>query len=117
MPGAQRGLKVRTGLIRTRNPGAALVEEARRARPRSSTSTRRTRRRRSARSGPTASYLLRKRPCRVVIVELEPSANGHQALAVAPVAGQLGARGRAAADRQDVDAAVLLGGAHDARPA
>jgi basic amino acid/polyamine antiporter, APA family len=60
-------IKIRTGLIRTRNPGAALVEEAKRV---------------SAdviywstihapvgeqRIGPTATYLLAKRPCRVII--------------------------------------------------
>jgi APA family basic amino acid/polyamine antiporter len=60
-------IKVRTGLIRTRNPGAALVEEARRVdadviywstihAPVG-----------EQRIGPTAAYLLSKRPCRVVI--------------------------------------------------
>jgi APA family basic amino acid/polyamine antiporter len=62
-----RKLKIRTSIIRTRNPGAALVEEARRrgseviyldtlhAPP-------------SERAlGPTARYLLEKRPCRIVI--------------------------------------------------
>src|SRR5438105_1390559 len=65
--GRERKLKVRTSMIRTRNPGAALVEEARRrgsevlyldtvhAPP-------------SERVlGPTATYLLRERPCRTVI--------------------------------------------------
>ena len=61
------GIKIRTGLIRTRNPGAALVEEARRVScdviywstlhaPAS-----------EQRIGPTAVYLLSKRPCRVII--------------------------------------------------
>ncbi len=60
-------IKVRTGLIRTRNPGAALVDEARRVdadviywstihAPVG-----------EQRIGPTAAYLLSKRPCRVVI--------------------------------------------------
>ena len=60
-------LKIRTSLIRTRNPGAALVEEARRRRseviyidtdhaPASEQAF-----------GPTARYLLDKRPCRIVI--------------------------------------------------
>ncbi len=60
-------IKVRTGLIRTRNPGAALVEEAKRVdadviywstihAPVG-----------EQRIGPTAAYLLSKRPCRVVI--------------------------------------------------
>jgi APA family basic amino acid/polyamine antiporter len=60
-------IKIRTGLIRTRNPGAALVEEAGRVEadviywstihaPVG-----------EQRIGPTAAYLLSKRPCRVVI--------------------------------------------------
>jgi APA family basic amino acid/polyamine antiporter len=61
------GIKIHTGLIRTRNPGAALVEEAERVgsdvlywstihAPSG-----------EQRIGPTASYLLAKRPCRVII--------------------------------------------------
>jgi APA family basic amino acid/polyamine antiporter len=61
------GIKIHTGLIRTRNPGAALVEEAERVgsdvlywstihAPAG-----------EQRIGPTASYLLSKRPCRVII--------------------------------------------------
>jgi APA family basic amino acid/polyamine antiporter len=61
------GIKIRTGLIRTRNPGSALVEEAERvscdviywsaihAPPDESG------------IGPTATYLLSHRPCRVII--------------------------------------------------
>jgi APA family basic amino acid/polyamine antiporter len=60
-------IKIRTGLIRTRNPGAALVEEANRVgsdviywstihAPVG-----------EQRIGPTATYLLSKRPCRVII--------------------------------------------------
>jgi APA family basic amino acid/polyamine antiporter len=60
-------IKIRTGLIRTRNPGAALVEEAQRVgadviywsaihAPVG-----------EQRIGPTAVYLLAKRPCRVII--------------------------------------------------
>jgi APA family basic amino acid/polyamine antiporter len=60
-------IKIHTGLIRTRNPGAALVEEARRVgsdviywstihAPVG-----------EQRIGPTAAYLLSKRPCRVII--------------------------------------------------
>jgi APA family basic amino acid/polyamine antiporter len=63
----RRGIKIRTGLIRTRNPGAALVEEAERVNcdviywstihaPAG-----------EQRIGPTAAYLLSKRPCRVII--------------------------------------------------
>jgi APA family basic amino acid/polyamine antiporter len=65
-------IKVRTGLIRTRNPGAALVEEAKRVdadviywstihAPVG-----------EQRIGPTAAYLLSKRPCRVVIETENP---------------------------------------------
>jgi basic amino acid/polyamine antiporter, APA family len=61
------GIKIRTGLIRTRNPGAALVEEALRIgadviywstihAPAGEKGI-----------GPTAAYLLSKRPCRVII--------------------------------------------------
>ncbi|MDQ6811550.1 MAG: amino acid permease [Actinomycetota bacterium] len=61
------GIKIRTGLIRTRNPGSALVEEAERVgadviywstihAPAG-----------EQRIGPTATYLLGKRPCRVII--------------------------------------------------
>ncbi len=61
------GIKIHTGLIRTRNPGAALVEEARRLHSdviywstiHAPAGERRI--------GPTAVYLLGKRPCRVVI--------------------------------------------------
>jgi APA family basic amino acid/polyamine antiporter len=61
------GIKIHTGLIRTRNPGAALVEEAEKVRsdviywsaihaPAG-----------EQKIGPTATYLLSKRPCRVII--------------------------------------------------
>ncbi|HEY2141150.1 MAG TPA: APC family permease [Solirubrobacteraceae bacterium] len=61
------GIEIHTGLIRTRNPGAALVEEAERVgtdviywstihAPAG-----------EQRIGPTAAYLLSKRPCRVII--------------------------------------------------
>jgi APA family basic amino acid/polyamine antiporter len=61
------GIKIHTGLIRTRNPGAALVDEALRVgsdviywstlhAPAG-----------EQRIGPTAAYLLAKRPCRVII--------------------------------------------------
>ncbi len=61
------GIRIHTGLIRTRNPGAALVAEAERAHadviywstihaPAG-----------EQRIGPTAAYLLSKRPCRVII--------------------------------------------------
>jgi len=61
------GIEIHTGLIRTRNPGAALVEEVRRVgaeviywstlhAPAGEQGI-----------GPTAAYLLSKRPCRVII--------------------------------------------------
>ncbi len=61
------GIKIHTGLIRARNPGAALVEEAERVgsdviywstihAPAG-----------EQRIGPTAAYLLSRRPCRVII--------------------------------------------------
>jgi len=67
LAGRQAGLKIQTRLIRTRNPGAAIVEEAERQEaeiiylgtahaPASERAL-----------GPTASYLLAHRPCRVVI--------------------------------------------------
>jgi basic amino acid/polyamine antiporter, APA family len=67
MAGRRAGLKVRTALIRTRNPGAALVDEARRRKseviylatvhaPPSERAL-----------GPTAAYLLSERPSRVVV--------------------------------------------------
>jgi basic amino acid/polyamine antiporter, APA family len=68
------GIKIHTGLIRTRKPGAALVEEAERVgsdviywsaihAPAG-----------EQRIGPTAAYLLSKRPCRVIIeTENRPS--------------------------------------------
>jgi APA family basic amino acid/polyamine antiporter len=77
--GREAGLKVQTRLIRTRNPGAAIVEEAERAEaeiiylgtahaPVSERSL-----------GPTASYLLAHRPCRVVIETPPAAVNGSYA--------------------------------------
>ncbi len=73
------GLKVRTGIIRTRNPGAALVEEvglrhsdavylATHHAPPSERAL-----------GPTASYLLTRRPCRIVVeTETEAAHDEHE---------------------------------------
>ena len=77
------GIKIHTGLIRTRNPGAALVEEAQRVgadviywstihAPAGERGI-----------GPTAAYLLSRRPCRVII-ESEPA--GRRAPPREPVA-------------------------------
>jgi hypothetical protein len=63
----RRGIKIHTGLIRTRSPGAAIVQEAERVgsdviywstihAPAG-----------ERRIGPTAAYLLSKRPCRIII--------------------------------------------------
>jgi APA family basic amino acid/polyamine antiporter len=63
----RRGIKIRTGLIRTRNPGAAIVEEAERVG--SDVIYWSTIHAPSGEQGigPTAAYLLSKRPCRVII--------------------------------------------------
>jgi APA family basic amino acid/polyamine antiporter len=74
-------IKIHTGLIRTRNPGAALVEEAKRVgsdviywstihAPAG-----------EQRIGPTATYLLGKRPCRVIIETENISRSPDRALA------------------------------------
>jgi APA family basic amino acid/polyamine antiporter len=76
--GRKAGLKVQTRLIRTRNPGAAIVEEAQRrnaeivylATEHAPSSERAL--------GPTASYLLAHRPCRVVI-ETPPAGDSRKA--------------------------------------
>jgi hypothetical protein len=73
--GRRAGLKVQTALIRTRNPGAALVDEAKRrgseviylATVHAPPSERAI--------GPTAAYLLEQRPCRIV-VETDNRENG-----------------------------------------
>jgi APA family basic amino acid/polyamine antiporter len=75
LAGRHAGLKVRTALIRTRNPGAALVDEAKRrgsevvylATLHAPPSERAL--------GPTAAYLLEERPCRIV-VETDNRTNG-----------------------------------------
>ncbi len=75
------GIKIHTGLIRTRNPGSALVDEAIRVgadviywstihAPPGERGI-----------GPTAAYLLSKRPCRVII-ETAPSAGREPAALV-----------------------------------
>jgi APA family basic amino acid/polyamine antiporter len=79
------GIKIHTGLIRTRNPGSALVEQAEQVgaeviywstlhAPVGERGL-----------GPTAAYLLAKRPCRVII-ETDPRAKepGERDLAAVP---------------------------------
>ncbi|MBV9603931.1 MAG: universal stress protein [Solirubrobacterales bacterium] len=99
LAGRKLGLKVQTRLIRTRSPGAAIVEEAEsqnaeiiylgtaHAPP-------------SERAlGPTAAYLLSHRPCRVVI-ETSPADGGNRATSgraasqVRPVGGVRSRGGR-----------------------
>jgi nucleotide-binding universal stress UspA family protein len=90
--GRKAGLKVQTRLIRARNPGHALVEEALRTNaeiiylgtahaPPSEQAL-----------GPTASYLLAHRPCRVV-VEVDP-VNGHRPATNGSALQDSAARGR-----------------------
>src|SRR5271166_340993 len=79
------GIKIHTGLIRTRNPGAAIVEEAQRVgadviywstihAPAG-----------EQRIGPTAAYLLSKRPCRIIIeTENRPARSSSAAAVPAP---------------------------------
>jgi basic amino acid/polyamine antiporter, APA family len=72
------GIKIHTVLIRTRNPGATLVEEAERigadvvywSTIHASTGEQRI--------GPTAAYLLGKRPCRVIIETENPPGRPHE---------------------------------------
>jgi APA family basic amino acid/polyamine antiporter len=61
------GIKVQTGLIRTRNPGGALVDEAQRLGSDVIYLSTRHAPANEQRIGATAGYLLRKRPCRIVI--------------------------------------------------
>jgi APA family basic amino acid/polyamine antiporter len=61
------GIKIHTALIRTRNPGAALVEEALRVNADVIYWSTIHALAADQRIGPTAAYLLSKRPCRVII--------------------------------------------------
>jgi len=72
LAGRKSGLKVQTRLIRTRSPGAAIVEEAERQNAEIIYLAT------DHALGPTAAYLLSHRPCRVVI-ETSP-ANGRSGL-------------------------------------
>jgi APA family basic amino acid/polyamine antiporter len=68
------GIRIHTGLIRTRNPGAALVEEAQRLHSEVIYWSTLHAPSGERRIGPTAVYLLNKRPCRVIIeTESTPS--------------------------------------------
>jgi basic amino acid/polyamine antiporter, APA family len=78
LAGRREGIRVRTSLLRTRNPGHTIVEEAERLDsdlvflatadgPASEGAL-----------GPIATYLLAHRPCRVVIASSPRARNGHQ---------------------------------------
>lgn len=61
------GIRIHTGVIRTRNPGAALVEEASRLEADMIYWSTLHAPARERRIGPTALHLLSRRPCRVII--------------------------------------------------
>ena len=63
----RNGLRVRTGLVRTRNVGSTLVEEARRLNSDVIYLSTLHAPANEQRLGPLASYLLAKRPCRIII--------------------------------------------------
>ena len=72
--GRRAGIKVRTGLIRARNPGAALADEAQRIGADVIYLSTRHAPASEQRIGLTASYLLDRRPCRIVIeTDSEPT--------------------------------------------
>jgi APA family basic amino acid/polyamine antiporter len=78
------GIEIHTGLIRTRNPGAALVEEAERVGAEVIYWSAIHAPAGEQRIGPTATYLLSKRPCRVIIeTENRPSSSREPARAAA----------------------------------
>jgi APA family basic amino acid/polyamine antiporter len=79
------GIKIHTGLIRTRNAGAALVEEAERIDAEVIYWSTIHASAGEQRLGPTAAYVLSKRPCRVIIeTENRPAAAGRAEPVPAP---------------------------------
>ena len=78
--GRRAGIKVHTGLIRARNPGAALADEAQRIGADVIYLSTRHAPSSEQRIGLTASYLLARRPCRIVI-ETDSAATSSLALA------------------------------------
>ncbi len=108
------GIKIHTGLIRTRNPGAALVEEAQRLHSDVIYWSTLHAPAGERRIGPTAIYLLSKRPCRVIIETEGPRADPREASPVPPPSELRGVSGpRRSAGRR------LFGGLqskHHARP-
>ncbi len=77
------GIEIHTGLIRTRNPGAALVEEAMRVGAEVIYWSTLHAPAGEQRIGPTAAYLLSKRPCRVIIETENRPARGGEPVPVA----------------------------------
>jgi len=71
------GIEIHTGLIRTRNPGAALVEEAMRVGAEVIYWSTLHAPAGEQRIGPTAAYLLSKRPCRVIIETQNRTTRAH----------------------------------------
>jgi APA family basic amino acid/polyamine antiporter len=70
------GIKIHTELVRTRNPGAAIVTEAQRVNADVIYWSTLHAPAGEQRIGPTAVYLLSKRPCRVIIETENPPAAG-----------------------------------------
>jgi APA family basic amino acid/polyamine antiporter len=76
--GRRAGIKVKGRLVRTRNPGAALVDEARRTGAEVIyLATEHAPLKEHSGLGPTATYLLTQRPCRIIIDTLPPEARRH----------------------------------------
>ncbi|HXB15287.1 MAG TPA: amino acid permease [Solirubrobacteraceae bacterium] len=76
------GIKIHTGLIRTRNPGAAIVEQAERVGAEVIYWSTIHAPAGEQRIGPTAAYLLAKRPCRIIIETENRAAREREAAAV-----------------------------------
>jgi APA family basic amino acid/polyamine antiporter len=76
------GIKIHTGLIRTRNPGATIVEEANRVGADAIYWSTIHAPAGEQRIGPTAAYVLGKRPCRVIIETENRSASSSEPLPV-----------------------------------
>ena len=76
------GIKIHTGLIRTRNPGSALVEQAERVGAEVIYWSTIHAPAGEQRIGPTAAYLLAKRPCRIIIETENPKDREREATAV-----------------------------------
>ena len=74
LAGRKAGFKVQTRMVRTRNPGAAIVDEAKRSNAEIIYLGTAHAPANERALGPTASYLLAHRPCRVVIES--PPTNG-----------------------------------------